>query len=330
MSKQQVVLAITIDTERDCSPTWHTASPLTFTSVTEGIPQRLQPLFNKYGACPTYLLTAGVMENETCLATFRGLEGSFELGTHLHGEYVEPERKFDHYAGTLSSDMQCFYPVEIEAAKLRSLTTLYEDRFGCAPLSFRAGRFAADAKTLSLLAQLGYKVDTSVTSHVIWDDPAGRLDFASAPEQPYHPCAEDICREGDLDILELPVTIDRHLLPPSPLGHLAAMSIRHIPKVGNYLLKPLWLRPSNSSARRMIAVIKRYVARYRDEPLIVLNMMFHSMEAVPGKSPYTLTGDDCWAFLDRIETVLAYCAAEGIGFARLADVYELHQSIYGG
>lgn len=327
---QRILLAITIDTEHDCSPTWHTADPLTFTSVTEGIPQRLQPIFNKYGARPTFLLTAGVMEDEASIKTLCELEGIYELGTHLHGDFVEPERSIKYYPNTLASEMQCFYPVEIESAKLRNLTSLYKNRFGCAPLSFRAGRFGADAQTLAQLVQLGYKVDTSVTSNVVWDDPYGHLDFTCAPEQPYYPSSDGICNEGELDILEVPVTIDRHVLPPSFLRKFFVVSgVQNIPKVGNFLFKPLWLRPSFSSTRNMISVIKRYVTRYQDEQMIVLNMMFHSMEVMPGKSPYVLTKKDCRSFLGRIEAVLAYCSNEGVGFARLTDVYELHRSVIG-
>ena len=328
MSAQQVVLAITIDTEQDCSRTWHTANPVTFTSVTEGIPRRLQPLFNKYGALPTYLLTAGVMENADCVSAFLRLGESFELGTHLHGEYLAPQRKFDRYDGTLMSDMQCFYPAQIEAAKLRSLTELYQRQFGCSPTSFRAGRFAADSETLCSLAESGYRIDTSVTPHVIWDDPNGRLDFWRAYEQPYHPSFNDIRGHGDLAILEVPVTIEPHPLPLGKYLFTAGVAPLMV-RACRFLPKALWLRPSISTDQEMISVTKRYVERYRDNALVVLNMMFHSVEVMPGKSPYVTSEEESSRFLSRIETVLKWCVAEGIGFARLLDVYELYESSQG-
>ena len=52
----QTFLAISIDVEPDCTPTWRYSSPLSFQGVYEGIENRLQPLFNKYDMAPTYLL----------------------------------------------------------------------------------------------------------------------------------------------------------------------------------------------------------------------------------------------------------------------------------
>ena len=130
-------------------------------------------------------------------------------------------------------------------------------------------------------------------------------------------------------ILEVPVTINRHLLPESTLTRiLRRTGLQQRSRAFSYPLKPLWLRPSRCSTYQMIAVIKRFMARYRNMPVVVLNMMFHSMEFMPGKSPYAMIERHCRNLLNRIERVLAYCKTKGISFARLIDVYELYQSLH--
>jgi len=70
---EQVYVLITIDTECDHDPHWVRSSPLTFTSITEGLPNRLQPAFDSVGAVPTYLLTVEVMEDEESVESLRKL-----------------------------------------------------------------------------------------------------------------------------------------------------------------------------------------------------------------------------------------------------------------
>jgi hypothetical protein len=101
-------LVITIDVEPDCSSTWKYSNPLTFNGVKEGIAKRLQPLFNKYKACPTYLINNVVMEDEQSVRVFLDLQGNFELGTHLHSEFIQPEKIFVDYAGKKGEANQCF------------------------------------------------------------------------------------------------------------------------------------------------------------------------------------------------------------------------------
>ena len=191
MNKPEVVLTLSIDTERDCSPTWHHDNPMSFSSVIDGIPNHLQPIFIKYGARPTYLISPEVLKNDQCIDTLQNLEGNYELGTHLHGEFIEPAYYPKKQFIDIVSDMQCYYPIEVEGEKLRMLTDLFIAKFGYSPLSFRAGRFAADKETISLLSDLGYMIDTSVAPHEVWNDSAGTLNFLGYPEQPYFPSTKN-------------------------------------------------------------------------------------------------------------------------------------------
>jgi hypothetical protein len=63
-----------------------------------------------------------------------------------------------------------------------------------------------------------------------------------------------------------------------------------------------WLRPSYSSLDDMIALATNLSAR--GEP--VLNVIFHSSEAIVGGSPYNRTQAELDAFCDRLERFFSF------------------------
>ena len=201
---REVRLAVTIDTECDKGSDWKTRFPLGFRSVTEGIRERLTPLFREHGVRPTYLLSPEILRDDASVATLAALDDC-ELGTHLHGEFIEPEADF---AAPVTSTPQIAYSREVERAKLRNLTELFAARLGRRPLSFRAGRFAVRGHTLRVLEDLGYRVDTSVTPFRTNVFPGGiRSNHWGAPLAPYHPSDRDPRKNGSLRLVEVPVTI---------------------------------------------------------------------------------------------------------------------------
>jgi hypothetical protein len=72
------------------------------------------------------------------------------------------------------------------------------------------------------------------------------------------------------------------------------------------LLRLRWLRPSYSSLPEMVSLAQA-LARAR-EP--VLNLLFHSSEAIVGGSPYNTTQGELDAFLDRLERFLEFATRE--------------------
>ena len=72
------------------------------------------------------------------------------------------------------------------------------------------------------------------------------------------------------------------------------------------LVRMRWLRPSYSSLADMVA-LARDLARM-EEP--VLNLLFHSSEAIVGGSPYNRTEAELAAFCDRLEQFLAVATRE--------------------
>ena len=303
---QKIKVTVSIDTECDHDPNWVRANPISFESITEGVPNRLQIAFDAIGVIPTYLLTVEVMEDVECVEALRALRGEYELGTHLHAAFIEPQKKFQDYAGIDSPGFQCSYPEDIEYQKLANLTNLFEQSFGYKPTSFRAGRYGANAMSLNNLQKLGYKVDTSVTPYIRWSEPNAEVDFRKAPEQPYFPAKDEIIIPGtysDHRILEVPVTVKPRLLHRTPI----------------------WFRPWFASVSQMKDIVRYQLRKHADKEVVNINMMFHSMEVIEKASPYPQTAADVQEFIDNMIEGLEWCKLEGAEFCGLSALHKTYR-----
>lgn len=317
-----VFFVVTIDTEIDKSPDWKISASETFLSVLHGIPQKLTPLFNQFGAKPTYLLSSEVIENKDCVSLLKSIDNC-GLGTHLHGDLIEPNRRIYKIGNERTYEMENSYPKEIEYQKLKNLTGLFIEKFGYSPTSFRAGRFAAGNNTITLLEELGYLVDSSVTPGIDWNLPEGRANFLQAREQPYFPSKENLLEEGNSKVLEVPVSIVAPRFKKYFYTVDKVKVLRPVSVIINTIFPARWLRPSSQNSGGMLGVITKLLKRYGGNNAIVLNMMFHSMEVIPNASPYTKTEDECRSLLGKIETVLEYCAINNFNFATLLELYPI-------
>ena len=118
---KKIYFAITIDTECDKGKEWKVRQPLSFLNIVEGIPDRLQPLFEKYGIKPTYLLSPEILKDDTCVDLFRSMEERVEFGTHLHTEFIEPHPDW----GTDNTNaFQSDFPPKVEFQKLKNFYLL--------------------------------------------------------------------------------------------------------------------------------------------------------------------------------------------------------------
>jgi hypothetical protein len=300
---------ITIDVEPDCSPSWHYSNPLTFNGVSIGIKEKLQPLFNRYGISPTYLINNVVLEDLKSVEIFNKLTGNFELGTHLHSEFIEPQKEYSTYAGKKGERNQCFLKEDIEFRKMQNITSLFKNCFGYNPVSFRAGRFSAGNNTIACLKKLDYKIDTSVTPHIIWKDKSRQkpVNFRSARENPYFVENKLLKQDKNGSILEVPVTI--------------------INKGNWFLPKPRWLRPVYSTVDQLLNII--YIKRktFRKTKINVLNLMFHNVEVIPKCSPYTNTEEDVTNYLNGLEVFFKACLENGFTSVKLSELHKYALSI---
>jgi glycosyltransferase involved in cell wall biosynthesis/GT2 family glycosyltransferase len=280
-------LIVSIDTECDKQPTWHCRSPLAFEGIHTGIGERLQPLFAEFGVRPVYFLSPEVLCDRQSVALLRTLDG-VELAAHLHTDFILPRIKTWDFGTSIADDMQRDYDPDVEHAKMAVLTEMFAQQIGCRPVSFRAGRFGVSDRTGRILADLGYKVDSSVTPHIRWTDKAGLPvpDFRGAPEFPYRVAENgNLWQRGAGPLLEIPVTI-------LPTGVVPA----------NKPAEPVWFRPWYSDAETLAHVLRYVVAQPpkdgRARPLV---MMFHNMEVIAGASPYPQTEADVTRYLDMLK-----------------------------
>jgi len=302
------LLCLSIDCERDKGPGWRIRRPATYTGVHDGIARKLHPLFLRFGVKPTYLLSPEVIRDPSSAECLARLPGSLELGTHLHAEYAEPDADDD----AESALFQAALPPALERAKLRALTELFEDRFGRRPRSFRAGRFGIGPASLSILAELRYAVDSSVTPLVDWQGAGpGAPSFREAPVVPYHPDPAHPARRGDSPLWEVPVTIRR--------GRW-----QRLPVVGRHL-PHRWLRPTRGTGWDLVALAREILAS-PGAPLAVLNVMFHNVEVIPGASPYARSAAQADAMLGRLADLLAFARDARVRSVGLGDVPEILSS----
>jgi hypothetical protein len=304
----RVFLCVTIDTECDKGRGWRSQRPMAFAGVLDGVVTRLQPMFRAHGAKPTYLLSPEVIRDTPSAEALAKLDGAHELGAHLHGEYAEPGA----HEPDMTRDFQRDYAEDVERAKMEYLTVLFKRTFGRAPRSFRAGRFGIGPASVSILEDLGYEVESSVTPFVDWSNVAPGLSFVGAPTQPYHPDARRPARPGRSKILEVPVTIRPRALGRAPL-------------VGKFI-EPRWLRPTRGTKAQIVDVAKEEIKAARAErpdAAVVLNAMFHNVEVIPCASPYADTEAAAQGILDRLNALLDFASKENIKVVGLSDVPEL-------
>lgn len=323
----EIYLVVSIDTECDKDKNWCIQRPLKFTSVTFGIKEKLMPMFAQYGITPTYLLSPEVMYDDESIKVLTSLENC-ELGTHLHGEFIEPEPEWNT---NRTNTPQLLYHPAIEGEKLKNLTYLFYDRFGYWPTSFRAGRFGISLNTLPFLVALGYKVDSSVTpfwSHFF--EGRAKRNYWGASWQPYYPSLTDPRKNGHLSILQVPVTIINKTMMHWPKWLLRLMNQRTklhkrlLNRLKLSIAQTLWLRPQRSTAEEMIE-IARTVVNVASTGKVVLNMMYHNVEVMPGCSPYAQNEDDARAIVDSQETffkhLFQYYQVKSVGLSQLLDYH---------
>jgi hypothetical protein len=290
-----------IDTEGDNQWSAEARANQTFENI-YALP-RLHALFRRHGVRPTYVITHPVATDARAADVLRTVlaDGDCEIGAHHHAWETPPCSADDvrrhGYAAAL--------PRAQFEAQLESLTTAIGQAVGRRPVSYRSGRFGFAAEHVAGLERLGYLVDSSVTP-LFSESHKGGPEFVEAPLRPYFLAYDSAVTSGASNLLEVPVSAALNRRLPRWLQHLYARAPR--PYTTKRILRALrllrmrWLRPSYSSLEDMRS-LARDLARW-NEP--VLNVIFHSSEAIVGGSPYNRTQGELDAFCDRLERFFAY------------------------
>jgi peptidoglycan/xylan/chitin deacetylase (PgdA/CDA1 family) len=294
-------LLVGIDTEGDNQ--WSAEARLNqrFDNI-YALPQ-LHAIFQKHRVRPTYLITWPVARDARAAAVLRELlsGGDCEIGAHHHAWETPPCTEDDVRRHPYALQL----PAAQFAAQVASLTDAIGDAVGERPLSYRSGRFGFSSSHVFDLERAGYIVESSVAP-LFYEAHKGGPDFVGAPPAPYFLAYDDPTVPGTSNLLELPVSAALNRRVPAFMERIYARVPR--PYTTKRVLKKLgiarvqWLRPSYSSVEDMCALARRMKA----DGVPLLNLIFHSSEAIVGGSPYNRTAAELDRFFARLEHVLAY------------------------
>jgi hypothetical protein len=264
---------------------------------------RLHALFARHGVRPTYVITYPVAADARSADVLRGLQaaGDCEIGAHHHAWETPPCTGEDVRRHPYASNL----PLAQFEDQLVHLTDAIEASVGRRPVSYRSGRFGFAAAHVTALERLGYLVESSVAP-LFYEAHKNGPDFVEAPLTPYFLAYDSATRPGTSNLLEVPCSAALNRRLPRRLQYLYARAPR--PYMTKRVLRKLgvahvrWLRPSYSSLDDMNSLAADLAAS--NEP--VLNLLFHSSEAIVGGSPYNRTEAELSAFCDRLERFFEY------------------------
>ena len=220
------------------------------------------------------------------------LTGGTVVGTQLHPwvnpPFDEPLTPANSFAGNL--------PRALEAAKLDALTDAIEAAFGKRPTAYRAGRYGLGPASFELLAERGYRLDSSMRPGFDYADEGGP-DFSALGNHAFH--------IGGL--VELPLTTVFTGAARSR-GMKLYQAAGRIPKgrgvlARTRLLQRIPLTPEGIPAAEALEAIRVAAG----EGVRVLSFAFHSPSLAPGHTPYVRDAADLrafWRWWDEVLTEL--------------------------
>jgi hypothetical protein len=298
-------LLVAIDTEGDNQ--WDAAARRRQTFRNTRALARLLDFFEAHGVRPTYVVTYPVARDPESAQVHRDLlaRGTCEVGAQHHAWETPPchPADVDRHPYALSLPRDQF------EAQLHTLTQAIIEAAGVGPVSYRSGRFGFTAAHVSVHDQQGYLIDSRVTP-LFYEAHKGGPDFVGAPLSPYYLSYDDATRAGTSGVIELPVSAALNRRVPGWVERLYGRApfpytTKRLLRLG-HVARVRWLRPSYSSAEDMIALARQIVGR----GVPILNLLFHSSEAIVGGSPYNRSDGELQAFFERLSRVLRVATSE--------------------
>ncbi|WP_029625364.1 polysaccharide deacetylase family protein [Sphingomonas sp. PAMC 26605] len=263
--------------------------------------------FADRGVPLTYMIDYPIATDARASALLAALlaDGVSAVGTQLH-PWVSPP--FDEaltpansYAGNL--------PKTLEAAKLDALTDAITRAIGVRPIAYRAGRYGIGPNTLQLLAERGYRVDSSMRA---------RYSYAADGGPDFVEIGNPAFRAGPAGaLLELPLTtIHTGWLRRGGTRLYRALGV--LPRgrgifARSGLLSRVALTPEDMPLRDALEAIAVAVG----EGLRLLNFAFHSPSLAPGHTPYVRDAADLAQFHRWWDGVLDGLARRAVTAASL-------------
>lgn len=160
----------------------------------QGMP-RLLDLYDKYGVKATFFYTGHIAQLYPDVVKM-AYERGHEVGSH--GLTHEVNQAFD----VLSPEEQLSH--------LRQSKQILEDIIGDEVISFRAPAARVDKGFPAIMAEAGFKVDSSVSSQrldmMFSFGALKKLHWLAAPRKAYFVQEDNIFRKGDSEVLEVPIS----------------------------------------------------------------------------------------------------------------------------
>lgn len=300
---------LTVDTEEEFD--WSAPFDRASRNVTIGDAMRRgQNYFRAAGVRPLYLTDYPVIDDPhvgSMLGEWQAA-GEADIGAHCHPWVNPPHEEAVSAANSFAGNL----PEALEREKIRLLCDRITQVTGRAPVSFRAGRYGVGPNTGRILADLGFRLDTSVRSRFDYSAEAGP-DFGGLPIRPW--------RTGPgRALVEVP-------LSTAYVGALAGMCDELLPLIGrggvaagllsrSHLLQRIPLTPEGVSAEGAIRAID---ALLRDDVRLLV-FSFHSPTLSPGNTPYVRDEADLTRFYRWWDDVLGYLARKGVTSAGQDDI----------
>ena len=319
MTGRPTRVIVSIDTEEDDWGSFDSAPP-SVKNIVE-LP-RLQELFERFGVRPTYFVNLAPLSSAPAVATLGEVAAreGVEIATHCHPWNTPPIAGPSGEAGS----MMCALDAELNRAKIETVTQALETELGVRSRSFRTGRWGFGPSVARPLADLGYRIDSSVSPFIDWSE-IGGPDYRTAQHVPYRFEPErpfEVDPKGSM--VQVPTTVGflrgeqtsanrvRTAMERSWVRRLKVIGV--LDRMGFYAKR--WLSPETSSGRDMVRLARTLLAA----EVSVLSMTFHSCTLLPGATPFVRDRSDRQAFLASIEQFLSFCKGEGVPFASVSEV----------
>ncbi|MDO9369760.1 MAG: polysaccharide deacetylase family protein [Sphingopyxis sp.] len=299
---------VTIDTEEDFD--WE--APFARTGYRlASVPAlaECQTYFEHAGVRPIYLVDWPIVADDRAVDILGPAQsaGRCEIGAQLHPWVTPPHDEDVNERNSFTGNL----PVTMQRAKMTALRDAIRDRFGVAPTAYRAGRYGLGRDSAAMLADLGFRCDTSVRSG--FDYRAGHgPDYRDAPLHPWW------VRTEKGPVLEMPVTTvfgglfgraGRWLYHRTSSNSHAALA-----RLG--LAERIALTPEGIPAERACKAIDIAIGMR----LPVLNFSFHSPSLQPGNTPYVRSQSDLDLFYRWWDVVLEHLARRGVESTTTAEI----------
>jgi hypothetical protein len=301
LARDAMVIVASIDTEED---NWRPSRERIRVENVRELPA-LQRFLAGLGLRPTYFADHPVASEPWAAQILRELaeSGAAEVGAHLHPWNTPP---FEEEPSPRHS-MLANLPAELQQRKLRTLRDALAAATGRAPTSFRAGRFGLGPDTVTALIACGFRVDSSVTPWIGWQEFDGGPDFRGAPQGCYRLRAGSDPRRPAADgpLLELPLSSGFTRRPfgwrTTAWDALRGRALRRLPLGGIAsrlgIVRRVILSPEAESVDDML----RLARRLYEQGERFLHLFWHSPSLVPGLSPFVRSERDRTRLLQAIE-----------------------------